>query len=138
MVAACNMKPTCQVLSCTILQTPPLCMHALQVPNLSSRLRRLPFVALCMLLLLWAAMSSRAPHAAGGFSSTEDMLSSSSSTSAGVQLPTTYSAGPSSKNTGALSSMTVAAAPILMALFLVQVSERAGNQGTAMTDSCLM
>ncbi|WIA08855.1 hypothetical protein OEZ85_008276 [Tetradesmus obliquus] len=103
-----------------------------RVPNLSSRLRRLPFVALCMMLLLWAAMSSRAPQAAGGFSSNEDMLSSSSSSSsssAGVQLPTSYSAGPSSKSIGSLSSMTVAAAPILMALFLVQPRGRRSQAG---------
>jgi hypothetical protein len=98
------------------------CSYALQVPRVSSRLRKLPFAALCM-LLLWAAMHCRVSQQAGGIGSNMSATtsSSSSSSSAAMQVPSAYIAGLSSKTTGTLSSMTVAAVPILLALFVVQV-----------------
>jgi hypothetical protein len=98
----------------------PNVFYALQVPRVSSRLRKLPFAALCM-LLLWAAMCCRVSQQAGGVGSNMSVTTSSSSSIAAMQVPGAYIAGLSSKTTGTLSSMTVAAVPILLALFLVQV-----------------
>jgi hypothetical protein len=75
------------------------------------------------MLLLWAAMYCRvSQQQPGGISSNMVATTSSSSSSiAAMQVPDAYIAGFSSKTRGTLSSMTVAAVPILMALFLVQV-----------------
>ncbi|KAF6259301.1 hypothetical protein COO60DRAFT_1024194 [Scenedesmus sp. NREL 46B-D3] len=88
-----------------------------RVPNVGSRLQRLSIVALCMLLLCAATYCTASQQTQGA--STTDMLSSSSSSAAGMQMPPTYSAS-SSSSTGTLISMTGAALPILLALFMVQ------------------
>lgn len=91
------------------------------MPNVGSRLQRLSIVALCMLLLCAATYCTASQQTQGA--STTDMLSSSSSSAAGMQMPTTYSAA-SSSSTGTLISMTGAALPILLALFMVQVGQQ--------------